>query len=350
MMKDVLKSLNKAKINLDEYTVEVLNDMEKAKLKQSLRTSIRTSKQKFYSPKKKWMVACLALILIGVSSTAIAAKINVVGYDFEYLLDANKDSFMDYKSIINKTVYDNGVYVKLNEVMIDNNQLLISTTFQFDKPLFEKANAHFIYPNAKIYSNGKLLGKGRGGSLKSVTDTQFIGLLKYDLNEEDLPKDNFHVKIVFSSLEGHGLEKKVEIKGKWAFEFDTNCKQLIGDMKTIPINKTFMIEDTQKVTLSNMELTRITTVINFITDKTDYEVEFKVEDNLGNVYSPQRLHVNFEEQNKGTMTLDPIKEGATQLIITPYFARKSEQSGKGPDYTRLKNTQYRVNLTKSNII
>lgn len=344
-MKEMMRILNKVKVDLDDYRIDDLKDIEKANLKKVIRKRLKKDVCISIRVKKQLMTACLVLGMLGIGSSMVFAGIHVIGYDFEYLLGVGKDTFKDYKTVVNEVIYDKGVYVKLNEVMMDNTDLIINATLQFDEPLLKESESMPIRPQAKVYINGKKLERGAHGSIHRLTDTQFIYNIGYNINTEPLPSGNMHVKIVFS----HMRVGDTVLRGEWKFEFDTNRDQLLMDLESYEIGRSFTIEEQQNVDILNVELTEIATAIHFKTDQTKYEVEFKVEDDLGTVYALNSLSVSFGEENIGYQRLDPINPDATKLIITPYFALVPEKSGKSPgqdEYTLLEEEQFVIDLKK----
>lgn len=342
-MKDVMEILNKVKIDLNDYVIEDLSEIEKANLKKSVKGQIKKNKYGKYKFGKQALAACLVLGMLGVGGGVVIAGINVLGYDFEYLFGVDEDSFKDYKTIVNEIIYDEGIHVKLNEVMIDNNELIVNATFQFDEPPFQNVEGSHIRPIASIYINGKKIENGGHGLIEKITDTQFIFNTGYSINTEDLTSDNMHVKIVFFNIRtGDDV-----FRGKWEFEFNISREQLLNDLERYNIDSSFTIHEEQKVDILNIELTKIATDINFKTDNTKYEVEFKLEDDLGNIYLPQNLSISYGEENIGYERFQTINPSATKLIITPYFVLAPTTSGRGPsldEYTLLTEQQLIIDL------
>lgn len=338
-----MELLNKVEIDLSEYTIEELNDIEKAKLKKSIRKYIRKKEPNSIGVKKKNIAICLVLAILGISSSVVIAGINVLGYDFEYLLGVDKGTFEDYKTVINKVIYDEDTYVRLNEVIIDNSEIMINATFQFDDPPLKDSNSRYLSIHSKIYINGKQLDNSEHGILQKVSDTQFVSDIEHSIKQEAIPEGDMHIKIIFSDIQTHD---KI-FDGKWVFEFDTNRKQLLADLQNYEINNSFIIEDSQKVDILNVELTKIATIINFKVDSTEYEVGFKVEDDFGNLYRPYGMSILYSKGNIGYERLEAIDKNATQLIITPYCVLQSKSSGKGPDleaYKLLTEEQFLINI------
>ncbi|NSB26861.1 DUF4179 domain-containing protein [Clostridium saccharoperbutylacetonicum] len=154
MNNDIYSMLNDAKINLDEYKKDDFNDIEKKLLKKNIRKSIKiNSKQS--NRRKVIAAAAIVVVLTGMSfgnTRAYAlAKINLVSESISSVLGIEKN-LEDYNTVVNKAITDNGVTVKLNEVILDDNELLISTNISSDKILKED---DFWNGNMTLYINNK---------------------------------------------------------------------------------------------------------------------------------------------------------------------------------------------------
>ena len=57
------------------------------------------------------------------------ADIPIIGNALEKFVYSQEGSLSDYKTVIGDSVKDNGVKVTLNEIILDEGQLLISSTF-----------------------------------------------------------------------------------------------------------------------------------------------------------------------------------------------------------------------------
>lgn len=137
MKNNIYTLLNDININLDEYKKDDFNDIEKKLIKKNIRKSIKKgSKQRVR--RKVIAAAAIMAILAGMSFGNTGAyaisKINLVSESISSFLGIEKN-LEDYNTVIDKAVIDKGVTVKLNEVILDDNELLISTNISSDRIL-----------------------------------------------------------------------------------------------------------------------------------------------------------------------------------------------------------------------
>ena len=135
MKNSIYGLLNEADIHLDEYEKEDFNDIEKKLLKKNIRNSIRKDRKQ--NPGRKVIAAAAIMaVLVGMSFGNTGAyalsKVNLFSESISSFLGIERN-LEDYNTVINKSVMDNGVTVKLNEVVLDYNELLISIDISSDR-------------------------------------------------------------------------------------------------------------------------------------------------------------------------------------------------------------------------
>ena len=97
--------------------------------------------------------------MMTVDMRRMIADIPLIGSKMEDYVNSRGEPLKEYKTTIGQTVYDNGVEVRLDEVMIDEGQIIVNSTFKSSR-----VNLEDSYPSPDIYINGKLLnGSGSGG-------------------------------------------------------------------------------------------------------------------------------------------------------------------------------------------
>ena len=141
------------------------------------------------------------------------SKVNLLGESIASSLGINKN-LEDYNTVVNKSVMDNGVTVKLNEVMLDDNELIISANISSDRILKE----HESWDSKKdIYINNKKVKfTGEGGGMTNKDDYTTQVVFKYDLDsikDMDLSGD-LSVKIIYSKMMVNYTD---DINGTWKF-------------------------------------------------------------------------------------------------------------------------------------
>lgn len=69
-------------------------------------------------------------MMMTVDMRRMIADIPLIGSKMEDYVNSRGEPLKEYKTTIGQTVYDNGVEVRLDEVMIDEGQIIVNSTFK----------------------------------------------------------------------------------------------------------------------------------------------------------------------------------------------------------------------------
>lgn len=338
-MKDKFEMMNDMVVDLSEYEVCELNDIEKKQIKKRLKSKNKNSKKKIAV-----IVIALGLGYIGiVSNISVLADIPIIGSVIEEYVNSKGKSLEDYKTIAGETEVDSGITVKLNEVVLDAGQLIISSTFKSNR-----VNINDLYASPTVYINGSEVSKNGGGSNKKIDDNTYTMFSAINLKNIEM-KDNLDIEIIYEEILVETISDKYKhLSGKWSFEINSSPEKLISDMKTIAINKEFKLDNGQEIKVENLIITPISTKLDYkmIKENKDdvtfkYDVLFKVEDENGNELKPisgtsasENSHLRFE-------TLD---DNIKKLKITPYVVSGQEGEKKTDYYKVLYDEAFYVEI------
>ncbi len=85
--------------------------------------------------KRSLLVASLGVAMFGaIFSNEISANVKLVMFDVKDYLNINND-LNDYKTVINSSITKNGATVQLNEVILDRDEIIVSTTTKLDEDI-----------------------------------------------------------------------------------------------------------------------------------------------------------------------------------------------------------------------
>lgn len=235
---------------IDEF--KDISEFEKEKIKRSISREKMPKNKKMKNSKinVKVMAAGLAL-MIGVTSQTSFGKdtINLVKsklYDINYsvssFLRTDGDSIQDYSSVVNKVVEDKGINIKLTDVIIDNDEIIISSLIEDNNEDKEKI-VQAVRPEYKLFIDGKEVEYiSATGSLGKVEgeDNIFESVMALNIADMDM-NDDVEVRYVINELHKTveiGDEHKHEkVKGRWEYEFKANTSELKKDTKSINIDE-----------------------------------------------------------------------------------------------------------------
>jgi hypothetical protein len=347
--KNVYELLNHIDIDLEDYDTEVLNDMEK----QNLKNNFRKSRKSRFSFKKFGTIAAVAVLTIGLLSqtsfgenvyAAAQSKVTEISYSVGKALGIERN-IEPYANVINQTIEDNGVEVKLNGVIIDKDELIFTTIINTNKAV---DGLRFDYD---IFINGKQLRNyGATGSLGGIddSDTLFAEVYCVDSKGIDL-KENLDVKVVLKDLNYIVGTAEKKIKGKWEFEFTANGSELMANSHTLPMDYSFNTGDL-KYSLEEFRYNPVNQKIFGKVkgkSKDSYAIDLRGHDNLGNevvffLTSVSGEDLVFKYENIHGDLSDEI----TSVTLTPYAAKYPEESGRmNNDYEQV-GEEFTISLKK----
>ncbi|GKU83042.1 DUF4179 domain-containing protein [Niallia sp. NCCP-28] len=274
-MENLFERVNEENMDLSEFEGNPLTDVEKKAIKKRIKTKLKRK-----SGKKRKVFAAVAslsiILLIEMNSNYALADIPVIGNALEKFVYSKEDSLHNYKTVIGETVEDNGMKVTLNEVLLDDGQLLISSTFHTN--LTNKDLDYNWFSDIDVYINGKKSELSGGGGPNEITNSAVKYFWTTDLQNINM-KDNQKIKIVFHNLERSDAKKI--IKGKWRFTFNASGKKLAANEKIIPIDRSFTLEDNQKVTIEKLIITPVSTKLTYKINTADTDLSFRMHDQNG---------------------------------------------------------------------
>jgi hypothetical protein len=222
----------------------------------------------------------------------------------------------------------------MNEVLIDDNQIIISSTFYSDKVNLEKALSMF----PKVYINGKEVSEGGGCKVEKNKDSTYTSLTLINANDINL-EGNLNIKVSYRNI---GFESGKSINGKWDFKISANKDNLATEVRTIPLNKSLTLDSGQKILIENFKITPITATIHYtMTNGKKYDLHFKVEDQNGNELKFFSGHTMSTNNYFRYNTLD---ESITKLKVTPFLISGYEGELK-TDFKRiLQEETFEINI------
>lgn len=294
-MKNKYDLFNDMSIN-DDYEIHKLSQDEKNKLFDNLVKDINKEKKDNKKTYKKVVIAsvlCLSISTALLSNDNVLALVQNIGKQIESFLGKKEDEYNGYKVEVNQSCEDKGIKVSLLEVLLDDENLLLSMnidTSNFDESKLKKglfSNNNYYLPEATVYIDGKKFVETGGGTRyerKENNSQNFLTSLslenidtnndgRSDINNYHIldnldPNKDYDVKVVFDEVgvQKYGLITRVIndqfefIKGNWEFNFTVNGKKIMGETKVFDINKEISIDDEDFKALINIKQLRVSPI------------------------------------------------------------------------------------------
>jgi Family of unknown function (DUF5643)/Domain of unknown function (DUF4179) len=337
MNKNIYEMLNDSKINIEDRKVEMVSELEKARMKKKFKKTLNNNRK---SNKKKIIVVAMAMTLtVGMFTPTVSEKvfaaINIISTDIatKLLLDKNLD---DYKTVVGKVITDNGTSIALNEVILDQDTLSVSTTIKTT----EKLDVMGIQPLANVKINGKEISLGSTGAYKKIDDNTTESIMKYEIGNIDIT-ENLNIEINYNG----SVANDNELKGNWDFSFNTNGANLVKETKSIDLNHSIKLENGVELNLNKYTTNDLGQKIYFTRTnpekRDEYDVILKGEDNLGN-------YVEFSIRSRGRFEIESLvshlSDDAKELTLTPYAVKLPEKNGRiSNDYKQI-GEEFKISL------
>ncbi len=276
--------------------------------------------------KRSLLVASLGVAMFGaIFSNEISANVKLVMFDVKDYLNINND-LNDYRTVINSSITKNGATVQLNEVILDRDEIIVSTTTKLDEDI---KSDRFMTLSGNVYINGKRISSGAGGSSKQIDRYTEETVLAYKLDKE-LNEGDLEIEIKYDSIYLYDEEKEIKIKGPWEFKFTANGDTLASNSKNIMLNNSFVLENGQIITFNEYTSNDIGQKIYYSIENKDknnvYDIMLKGYDDLGN---DVEFYSSYEEKNRGVMkNQKEISQNANVLTVVPYAVEYPKESGR----------------------
>ncbi|MEW9094320.1 MAG: DUF4179 domain-containing protein [Clostridiaceae bacterium] len=337
-MKDKFEMLNDVIIDFNQYEHCELNNLEGQKMKDRVKKSLKSRRRN--NKKKSIAVAAsiMAFLTVGIiTNPNVFANVPIIGSAIEEYVNSNGKSLEDYKTVVGQTVTDKDATIQLNEVLLDDDNIVISSTLKSDKVNLDKV----IVPFPDIYINGEIISEGGSESSKKINDSTYMFFSRINIKAMNLHGD-FNMKIVYENRNMALTKPTKMLKGKWVFEFTTSKDKLMAEVKTIPINKDFTLENGQEINVEDLRITPASTRINYkMLNGKEYDVLFIVEDQEGNKLKLNSGHTLIENSY---IRFDALDKDITKLKITPYVISGKEGKEKTDYYKVLEEEAFEINI------
>ncbi|MDO6847997.1 DUF4179 domain-containing protein [Priestia megaterium] len=280
-MKNQYDLLNGSSVDFDEYVEIELTASEKKRMNKRLKRDIKPVR------KKARPLIAAAVLLLAVTpvmmqnETVWASAVRIsqqIGQQIELLMNKPEGSLSSYKKTVNETATDQGIQVKVNELMLDDGQVLLGLNISADE--FRKTalglnrdapirpgelrvkigNMSFVDSASSIREEPIKNKDGSWNYLYALKLTQAdtngdgkIDVAGYNVLDHIDPNKNYQISAQFTSLEfeknpaqtksGDHRDSYGEIKGNWTVHTSVNGSKIIADTKVYPLNKEIPINE-----------------------------------------------------------------------------------------------------------
>lgn len=267
----IYKELNSMQLDVSTYEEELLTEIEQKRWKKRVLNKLHKRKR---SNPKKWIgIAAILILALGMTTPlgkSTLAQMPFVGGVIERFIDQEKPlDYSPYKTAIGETAQNKYGKLTLNEVLVEADRLLISSTFEPAKGVkFDYQT--FLTPYVLV--NGKDIQTARGA--QSVHEDNDMYTIYGDIKLKDLPNgDSLQLKITYDTF---NKRKQVAIEEPWVFDVAVSTNQIKKDSTTFQLNKTITLYNGEQVTLKKVIASPVSTLLYYDLTQANERTYFKI--------------------------------------------------------------------------
>ncbi|WP_445506877.1 DUF4179 domain-containing protein [Niallia sp. 03190] len=271
----IYKELNNVNLDVSEFEAIPLSKNEQKRVLKQAKNKLSLRK-----PKKKWMRAGVATAAVCVLSLSLTinketiASVPFIGEVIEKYINSNEDlNYSSYKTAIGETAENELGKLTLNEVMLDDRQLFLSSTFEpADNVDFDYQTS--ITPKVKI--NGKDYMFTTGGQSIEINNTMFTIYNDIDL-KQDIDTEDVKIEI---SYDNWNFDKVIE--QPWTFHVEVSQAKILAEKKTFEMNKPIKLSNGETVIIQKVVTTPISTTVYYdLSQSKSEDIYFNIQSEEG---------------------------------------------------------------------
>lgn len=264
-----------------------------------------------------------------------------LGQQIELLMNKPEGSLSSYKKAVNETATDQGIQVKVNEMMLDDGQVLLGLTISADEfrrtalglnrntpirpgELRVKIGNMSFFDSASSIREEPIKNKdGSWDYLYALKLTQAdtngdgkIDVEGYSVLDHIDPNKNYQISAQFTSLEfeknpgqtksGNYRDSYGEIKGNWTVHTSVNGSKIIADTKVYPLNKEIPISEKGIEGVLSIKEVRVSPV--------SIKMHYTFTSSKGSIRGGTDVGVDIKDQN-GRNLSESGSGGGTDTVI-----------------------------------
>jgi hypothetical protein len=316
MEMSLLKDLNDVKLDISEFDKLPLSEYEQKRILKDVHNKIHPKKQK----KKRLglSVAIVAACMISFTLTidkGIIAHMPFVGEPIEKYINQNENlNYSSYKTAIGETAENSLGKLTLNEVMLDDQRILLSATFEpADGVKFDYQT--FIKPTVKV--NGQEYTVTTGGQSIELNDSMFTIYNDIDLSEV-ITTEDVNIEVSYDTWRYHRDDEKV-IEQPRTFDVQMSQSNLLVEKKVFEMNETITLNNGEIVTIEKVVTTPMSTTVYYDLSKSKSEsiyFDIQSEDGVQSAYEyPMTAFTSNDLGDVSVIRFDGLTLGDTKYFL-----------------------------------
>lgn len=363
-MRNIYDYMNDIKTDTGSYTPETFTQLESKRWQKKVRRQIRGPRRQIYAACAAFAVLCLTALAAGPFKGQVNAAMRSASESISRWLSSGnwEKDVSPYETVVNTETESDGMEVKLESVILDDRQLMITLTQKYPDKMAKQAEKELesIKYNTNngyaVYVNKNSTFDDMRKELKSSMDNEDLEKIKLPilvaeiyLNDEKVSgmelihpveEEDGKVRVVYEcELESGKLDMskevatKIELQdaagitdGKWIYEFKADGHELMADTTSVTLNQEVSLPDDKKITLTEYKHNEMGTYLYYKGDTKGLTLELRGKNDRGEIVW-FRDYGAFED-GFGRFKLYQVNEvraeGAQNMALSVYSPQKDE--------------------------
>jgi hypothetical protein len=269
----IYNELNDVKVDLSEFEEVELSDLEKKKIMKQVGKNLSSK-----GPRYKWTMISISIAAVMLSvvltiDKAIVADMPFIGEKIEKYINRNENlDYSSYKTEIGYTAENELGKLTLNEVIVDDQRVLVSSTFLPTQNVdvdYQTA----ITPTVKI--NGQDMAVTTRGETIELNNTMFTIFNDIELSQE-IKSENVEIEIIYDRW------NREVINRPWVFKVVVNQSQLMKEKRVFEMNKQITLNSGDLITIRKVVTTPMSTTVYYdLSQSSSEDIRFKIQSQEG---------------------------------------------------------------------
>jgi|GEM_PF-2975456 len=343
--KELYQMLNGAHIDLSLYKEKPMGAEERRQLQRRLRLrrQPRTRRIRYAALIGVFAVALgmgtglLPMERVVTAAMPLLAKLPGFGQLMEAYLHVPETVLHEFKTTVGETVTDEGVSIRLDEVLLDDGRLVVTTTAASESLALAPKP---LWPDAIYIDGEQIYTPGGGGDFYETPEGAMSSITTLDLGTYE-PRGELELTVVYRRL---SAADGTAIHGEWAFTIASSAEQLAAATTTVPIGHRIELGD-GLFEIDSLTLTPLSVKVNYRhLGGSTYDIRFEVADQDG-----QPLQIlggtSMAEHSHHRYALPDAS--ATRLVFTPLLFSGEEGAAKTDVRIPLPEQRFEVELPQA---
>ncbi|WP_409303917.1 DUF4179 domain-containing protein [Peribacillus sp. SCS-155] len=269
----IYNELNDVKVDLSEFKEIKFSDLEKKRIMKQVGKSLSSK-----GPRYKWTMISISIAAVMLSvvlslDKATIADMPFIGEKIEKYINSNENlDYSSYKTEIGHTAENELGKLTLNEVIVDDQRVLVSSTFLPNQDVdvdYQTA----ITPTVKI--NGQDAADTTGGETIELNNSMFTIFNDIELNQE-VKSENLEIEISYERWDSEVINRP------WVFKVVVNQSQLMKEKRVFEMNKQIILNSGDLITIRKVVTTPMSTTVYYDLSQNGIEdIRFKIQSQEG---------------------------------------------------------------------